>query len=235
MPPKKVTPRGKSAPAPKAEPASKPKRPRTKKAAPKAAPKRTTATYLRNLHGIPVNFRFSEETSGRRVELRPRGERGDITKVSKDEIEDPIFMMNQDSLFELISSAETRDVLDKQTHNQQKGSPLVDMLRNELGDPIDKVTIEKPFEQQSITVAEIEQTGPTNKMQQGEVIHRGVTPKRAALPGTQDNPGPEIPDSVGPEEAADWLARNAQKEGIEGPAAGLGNLGVSIDPVQRER
>lgn len=208
--------------------------PPAKKTSAKKSRPRSTAKYIRNLHAVPVSLRFSEQTSGRRIELRPRGERGDIQKVNKDELEDTIFMLNQDSLFELLTANQAADTLEKQTWNQQKRSPIVDMLRNELGEPIDSVVMKKSPQEEAITVAHIEQTGATNRLQQGEVIHRGIEVKRAPVPGSQDNPGPQVPDHIDPEHAADWVARNAEQQGIEGPQAGLGGYSVGgINPVQR--
>jgi hypothetical protein len=137
--------------------------------------------------------------------------RGDCAPVSKDEMEDEKFLGNVGVLLEVIPTAEAKEVIGKQTTNQQTAHPAMDLIRNAKGEVYERgVVIEEDYRDgQGPTVATVSE--------RGEI-------ERFKAPGTVDQPLPEIPTDVPPEEVADWVARHAN---VEGPEAGLAGLRVT--------
>jgi len=173
-----------------------------------------TPKYIRNVRYVPVGVRLG---TGRRINLQPRGMRGDCAPVSKEEMSDEIFLGNVGLVFEVIPAAEAADVISKQTTNQQTAHPALSQLRNSHGDAYEKgVVIEENFDDQGKKVA--------------VVSDRGMI-QRFKAPGTTDQPLPNVPDSVPPEEVADWVAR---QKNVEGPEAGLAGLKVNTDDLHKE-
>lgn len=169
--------------------------------------------FVRNIRYIPVSVRLE---GGRRIELSPRGTRGDSAPVSKEEIDDRLFDANLDLLFELVDEDQVKETRAKQTTNQRV-HPALDQIRNPLGEKYEKgVVVQENFADQGVAVGKIDE--------RGEI-------QRFKAPGSVDNPIPEIPAEVPPEEASDWLARN---KNLEGPEAGLGGLKV-VSEVQSDK
>jgi hypothetical protein len=176
-------------------------------------PRKKAPGYIRNLRYVPCGLRLG---TGRRIDLQPRGQRGDLVPIKEEEREDEIFLGNEGLLFEVISATEAQKVLTKQTHNQQARHPALDAMRNEIGEPYESgVVVEESNEEQGRVVATVSDRG---------MIHR------FKAPGTVDQPLPKIPDSVPPEEQADWVARNVRTP--EGPEAGLAGIKVIKAEVQ---
>lgn len=198
-----------------------------KPAAKKAAPKKRTPTeyWVRNLRNVHVTLHTKLNGDDRRIELAPRGQRNDAVKLRKGEKDE---LTDVGILCEVITAAEAKQIQDKQfTNVQQKQHPALAQIRNEHGDEYSqeqiKISHEKPFEEQGEKVADLKDGNV--------VIDRGVGIRRSLLPGTEGHPLPNIPDSIPPEEQADWLAR---QKNAEGPAAGLGNLRVSVDEPHKQ-
>lgn len=173
-----------------------------------------TQKYIRNVRYVPVGVRLG---TGRRINLQPRGMRGDCAPVSKDEMSDEIFLGNVGLLFEVIPQAEATDVIQKQTTNQVSVHPALNQLRNAKGEEYERgVVVEENFDDQGKKVATV-------------IDDRG-TIERFKAPGTVDQPMPEVPVDVPPEEVADWVARNTK---LEGPEAGLAGLKVNTDDLKK--
>ena len=171
--------------------------------------------YIRNTRYVPVGLRLG---TGRRINLQPRGNRGDCAPISKEEMADEIFLGNLGLVFEVIPAAEATDVISKQTTNQQTAHPALSQLRNAKGEEYKRgVVVEENFEDQGKTVAAISDRGMI---------------QRFKAPGTVDQPLPDIPADVPPAEVADWVARN---KNIEGPEAGLAGLRVNTDELHKEK
>lgn len=176
-------------------------------------PRKSELKYIRNIRHVPVGLRLG---TGRRIELRPRGERGDCVPVQPEEMQDEIFLGNVSLLFEVIPVAEAKTVISKQTTNQQSVHPALAVMRNALGEEYTKgVVMEESNEDQGKVVAAVSERGMITRM---------------PAHGTVDNPISQIPSDVPPEEAADWMAR---QKNVEGPAAGLGQQRVVKAPVQK--
>lgn len=198
------------------------KKPATKRATKTTATKKPSSVkkYVRNTRYTPVSCRVSAD---RRIELRPRGMRGDMAQLSKVEFSDVRIQANLGLIFEALTQVEAQKVWDDQLTNQQAHHPAMETLRNDKGEKFDNQNIvvkEELFNDQGVVVAEL----TDGQM----VIDRGMGIKRFDGMGTQDNPIP-VPADVDPGEQADWIAR--QK--TEGPSAGLGNMEVKIESPQK--
>lgn len=193
---------------------------------PRAKPSKKNL-WIRNLHYVPARITF-ENSTGRRVELTPRGQRGDSAPLQESEELDDRFILNEGLLFEVITAEEASQVVGKQTTNQQARHPSFQSIRNELGEEYadEEIKITKPFEQQSYAVAELEN---------GEVaIDRGVGIRRAKVPGSTDHELPAIPMSIDAHEQSEYLAEQRaehQRRALQAQSAeDLLPGGVSIDP-----
>lgn len=179
----------------------------------KSAPRRTKQKHYRNLRYTPVSIRLKE--LDRKIALQPRGQRGDIAPLKSGETSDPDFIANKDILFEVITDEEAKQIVEKQTTNQQAKAvhPALREMRNERGeeyaDGALKVEIE---EDRSKVVAYTEEVaeGVGNV-----VVDRGIGIRRAPVPGSVDRPSEPIPDSIGPEEQAEYRLKQTEEEGGE--------------------
>jgi hypothetical protein len=163
--------------------------------------------FMRNVRHVPVSLRLS---SGRRIDLRPRGQRGDCVPVNAEEMNDEIFLGNLDVLFEVIPASEAKDVISKQTTNQRRLHPALSGIRNERGEEYTRgVVMQSSEEAQGTYVASVDERGSI---------------QRFVAPGTVEQPLPEPPSDVPPEEVTDWVAR---QKNVEGPEAGLAGMKVT--------
>lgn len=236
MPPKKVSPRGKGASAPKKSPTpSSPQGKKTKKTASKKKPSTSGTRYVRSLYGSDARITLD---NGLVLNLKPRGQVGDLAPVDADDRADQKYALNKNLLFEEVSAAEAKQILEKQATNAQAPrNTTFDLLQNERGESYaqDAPVIEEPFENQGTVVANVEDTGSGRFSEKNTELTRppGAAPEQASPPGSVGNPGPQIPSDVPPEQHADWLARNS---GGEDAAADQlrGSLKSSVAPVQKD-
>lgn len=128
---------------------------------------RSTQKYIRNLYGTPLGLRLSD---GTRIELRPRGQRGDLVPVSKDQEKDGRLLLNIGVTVEVISEAEAIKVVEGQTTNQQAYHPALQILRSELGDEYAQqdVRVEADPQTQGDTVAYLEDGQIVTQYTQGK-------------------------------------------------------------------
>ncbi len=202
----------------------------------RAAPQSRCVRNLRNVH-------VSLKAQGRRIELAPRGQRKDVAPLEKGDQADEAFMADKGVLFEIITKGAADKIAEKQATNQQeKRHPALDVLRTAEGEKYsdDAVKLEERHDQQGKVVANL-----SEEPNRGKRFDWGVDIRRADLPGTQDRPLPDMPDSVAPEDQgqyrldqaaeADALAdEQARNKNVEGPAAGLGGIRqVTKGEVQR--
>lgn len=176
-------------------------------------PAKKTPKYIRNIRAVQVGVRLG---TGRRIDLKPRGQRGDCAPVTEEEMTDEIFLGNVHLLFEVIPAAEAEQVIAKQTTNQQMIHPALAVMRNELGEE---------YKNGVVVVEESEQERPVV----AAVNDRGMI-TRFKAPGSVDKPLPNIPNDIAPEQVTDWVAR---QKNVEGPEAGLAGLKVTKTPVQK--
>ena len=172
-----------------------------------------SSKYIRNIRAVQVGLRLG---SGRRIDLQPRGMRGDCAPVDADEMNDEIFLANVELLFEVIPTAEAKQVISKQTTNQQSIHPALHAMRNEKGEEYTKgVVVVEQSENERPVVAAVNDRGMITR-------YKGI--------GTTDNPIPEVPADIPPEQMADWVAR---QKTVEGPEAGLAGMKVTKGQVEK--
>lgn len=181
----------------------------------KAAPKpRTTKKFVRNLTRSQVAFRIGGR-EGRRVDLNPRGNRADLAPVTKDELQE---LNDVGVLYEVITEAEAKEIIGKQTTNQSMYHPALATLRNEYGDKYERAVVVQ--EQDGVAVASLEEDGRGMKINRYE----GIV--------TQNVRGPEQLAVAGSMLHAEQVDAVARSKAAEGPQAG-GVTGVTLGPVQR--
>jgi DNA-binding transcriptional MerR regulator len=184
----------------------------TKKAAPKRKPRQER--YIRNLRNVHVSLKGID----RRLELAPRGQRNDAVQLKKGEEGE---LTDVGVLCEVITATEAEKIRDKQlTNYQQQTHPAFATIRNEHGEEYspDSIKVEQEYHH--------DRGEKVADLKDGQVqIDRGVGIRRSLAPGTEDRALPQIPESVPPEEQADWLARNSTQ--------GLGDVRVSVDETQK--
>ena len=206
MPAKKVTPKGTAA-----KPAGSGATTTKKAATPRkpAASKSTTGKkHIRNIRGVDVRLTFE---SGRRVQLSPRGQRGDLTAVSKEELEDPIFLNNLGILYEVITEKDAIEIRNKQFTNASGRNPRPeDLLTNEKGESISSTTVTQSFENQGKVIATLQTNEGGIHEQQSIDVVRGNNPARAAVPGSVD--GSQPASEFGPALSIDVLPPISERE-----------------------
>jgi hypothetical protein len=186
--------------------------------------------YIRNLRHVDVGFRLeSQEGQGKkRTDLKPRGQRGDLKKISNKDLNDS-GLLNQVEigLVEIITEHEAREVISKQSTNAARAPhPAMAGLRNELDQPYAEgaLKVEASFEDQGVVVAHLNPQGGGA----GELPNRGRggIDWEAARGGVQQNaPVGGNPSIISDGFAADAIAR---RKDLEGPAAGLGGVKVTL-------
>lgn len=196
MPPKKLTPNGKAAePAgTKATPARKKPVAKAKPAASKSTP---TRKFIRNTRGVDVRVTFD---SGRRIELSSRGTRGDMAAISKEELDDGIFLDNLGVLYEVISSDEAQDIREKQLTNASSlASPRPeDLLRSEHDKPTEFTGVAKSDAERSITIGRLNEIEGRNNEEKAIEVTRSVQPERVDVPGSSSLDQYGQPVSIAP-------------------------------------
>lgn len=186
---------------------------------------RSTDKYVRNLTRAQVVLRITGDEA-RRAVLNPRGQRGDLHFVTAAEVKQ---LHDTGVLYEIITETEGKEILSKQTTNQQKYHPAISMLRNEFGDKYEKaVTMSTQEEAQGYTVAKVE-VKENRKDVEVERIHT-----KAVMPPTQVT----RPGSVGYE--ATHIGPTGVGEAVHSepspgnPAEELGIKSIVVEPVQKQ-
>lgn len=221
MPAKKVTPRGQAAAPvePNIGPAI-PKRPVAKKTGYTPISDKPGVKYVRNIRGIQCRFTL-QDGKGRRIELAPRGQRGDIDIVNKEDQEDPIYIMNLDLLFEEITPTQAKEIISNQQTNSKRDShPIFDQLTNAQGKKYEQshATIEQSIEAQAITVAKIKEAGDGRNTQGNtEVVRSG--PEMTQVPGSPGHAATDlvnsVPGDIDPTEYHEFLIWKQYKEALD--------------------
>lgn len=125
--------------------------------------------WVRNLLSSPFHLRLQRQNQKdgiRRIELKPRGVRGDMHPLEPGDENDHV-LINSLGFIEIIGNGTAQKVAEGQTHNIQKTNTTLAMITNELGEPIQKLTVETEYNQQGVTVAYIDPTQHA-KLEQGE-------------------------------------------------------------------
>lgn len=234
--PGQLSPRGKGARPPQPRQAATKKTAKKKATARKRSPSKGSNDYIRNRHYVDVRITLSEDNNERRIELKPRGQRGDLARVSKDEQADTKLDW---TLVERLSADDARGIMESQVTNQQAPHAALEALRNAHGQRYEAPPqVSLPFEQQGQVVATTEATAATGRLQQGERMVRapGAAPQQVPVPGSVQNPVP-VPPNIPPEQVADWFARQGiratEADAVQAADALRNSLNVSMNPTQQ--
>ena len=124
--------------------------------------------WIRNCFNGPFNLRLQRQDKKQRIELKPRGLRGDMFPLEPGDEKDHILITNlQQGLIELIGDGTARKVTEGQTHNIQKTNTTLAMIRNENDEPITKLTVEPEYNSQGVVVGYIDPNQQA-KIEKGE-------------------------------------------------------------------
>jgi hypothetical protein len=158
----------------------------------------STQKYVRNLYNSSARIRL---TGGDELLLRPRGQRGDLLPLSKEQEKDSKVLLNLGILIEILSEAEAARVIHAQSTNQQAYHPALQVLRDAYGNEYDQTDIRVEADPQTVgdTVAYVED---------GAIVRAGADlprPARSVGPNvSSDFPGAdkEMPGLLGADDAA---------------------------------
>jgi hypothetical protein len=129
--------------------------------------------WVRNLLTSPFNIRLERQDKKRRIELKPRGVRGDMFPLEPGDENDHNLLAclatpGTPGYVEIIGDGSARKVAEGQTHNIQKTNTTLAMLRNPLGEPIEKLEVTTEYNKQGVTVAYID-PAQQEKLEKGEL------------------------------------------------------------------
>jgi hypothetical protein len=205
-----------------------------------------TPLFIRNLMGTDFGFRLQRQKTGPRTDLKPRGQRGDIVRLEKEDYGDPnLERQIAYGCIEVITLAEARAAIEKQATNQRQAvHPAMAMLRNELGQEYapDAIKVAPEFNSQGVTVAHLDPRQMRGELTDKEVARSGAMERvqPSGIP-VQDRGLGHAQLGGNPAILNDGFARNdtaaaqdalARRRGLEGPAA-AGITSVVVEAPQR--
>lgn len=118
---------------------------------------KTGPVYIRNGYPSKQSIRLErQEGEHKKIQLEPRGRRGDLFPLQEGDIEDPAIRDGiRKGLIELVGSGDAQDIISKQTENLQTQHVPLTTILNEQGKPYsaDSVRIEAEFGRQGVVVA----------------------------------------------------------------------------------
>jgi hypothetical protein len=195
--------------------------------------------YARNLRNVEVGFRLARQDKGKkRFDLKPRGQRGDLVKLLPEDLEDDT-LLNQVNygVIEIITAAEAKAALEKQSTNAQQAiHPAMALLRNELGQPYapENIRTEAEFNSQGITVAQLKPVGGEFGEIEFDRANRGSFNRNQPVNNTAPGGTPAIiSDGFARNDSAAQADAVARRKDLQGPEAGLGGVSVVVEPTQR--
>src|ERR1019366_4867291 len=124
--------------------------------------------WVRNLYTSPFSLRLQRQSDlkTRRIELKPRGVRGDMFPLEPGDENDHILRANEGRV-EVIGDGTAKRVAAGQTHNIQKTNTTLALIRNENDEPIKKLTVETEYNQQGVVVGYVDSSAQA-KLEKGE-------------------------------------------------------------------
>jgi hypothetical protein len=124
--------------------------------------------WIRNLYTSPFSIRLQRQSDmkTRRIELKPRGVRGDMFPLEPGDENDHVLRANIGRI-EIIGDGTAKRVAEGQTTNIQKTNTTLAMITNEVGEPITKLTVETEFNQQGVVVGYVDPNQHA-KLEKGE-------------------------------------------------------------------
>lgn len=206
--------------------------------------------YIRNLRGVDVGFRLTrqQKQGEKRTSLKPRGSRGDLLRLQAEDLRDPELQAQVGyGLVEVIPEGEALEVIKKQYTNAQTQVPAhIAMLRNPLGEEYAPNTVRVASDEEAygIKVADLNPDLMQGKLTDREVKRDGGFVQNAQHTPTGGNPAIVSDGFMAPtqtdssqmgnnDERAQQVDALARSKQFEGPGAGLGEVVVKVEPVQR--
>lgn len=194
--------------------------------------------FARNLRNVDLGFRLTrQDDKKKRTNLKARGRRGDLVKLTSEDLTDQAMLDQVNAgLIEVITKNEAQNIVSKQSTNHKEAvHPAMAMLRNELGQEYapGALRVEAEYNNQGITVATVEGVNEGASRQQ---INSGGIQRSTGEAQVGGNPHiisdgfAEAPSGQEADYSRDQIAR---QNNIEGPGAGLGDITVTVDPVQK--
>jgi hypothetical protein len=110
-----------------------------------------------------------------------------MTAISKDELDDPIFLNNLGSLYEVISAADAQEIREKQMTNASTLSQPrpEDILTDQLGNAGNFTGLDQSNTEKSITIGHLNEVeGRPNEQKATEITRSSVGPRVAVVPGS---------------------------------------------------
>jgi hypothetical protein len=214
--------------------------------------------YMRNLRGVEIAFRLSRQESGRkRTTLKPRGQRGDMQKLEKEDLNDAELRTQVAyQLVEIIPEGEAMAAIEKQAINAQQPGyrPIESMLVNAKGETMVREGHEVvqadaiPFEQQGTVVARLSPQQNSDSTGDVPTRGRGIDWQQARQGLVQSTPVEKgigtpgiISDGFAVSDndqraamARDAVARQHLGEEVSGPsAAGMRGMKVTVEEPRK--
>lgn len=189
--------------------------------------------WVRNCYGAPFSLRLQRQDKKQRIELKPRGLRGDMFPLEPGDEHDHILISNL-GFVEVIGDGAAKKIAAGQTHNIQKTNTTLAMITNEVGDPINKLTVETEYNKQGVVVGYIDPNArpkdafggikrPGETIQPEQVSHfvpTGGNPAIISQGYLTDNAKAAVADKL------------ARLKGVQGRPEEVLGLTVSVDPVR---
>lgn len=148
--------------------------------------------YLRNLHGTEARVTLA---SGRRIDLKPRGQRGDMTQVSPEEQKDQGLRDNYGLIYEPLTEATAVEILAKQDTNRKQPHTALASITNELGQPMKEVVVDNP-EDRAIVAGTLTPQDGKNLPLSTEAVSRDIGPEQIPVPGSVGAPTEVMPEEA---------------------------------------
>jgi hypothetical protein len=208
--------------------------------------------YVRNLTNVPFSVRLDRQTESRRIELKARGNPGDMHPLQDDDRRDPVLLRNINiGAVEIIPAGEANEIMGKQTYHMGPRQHIpTSILRNAKGEAYADGAVKTEIEwgQKGITVATLDPGQMQGQISDTDVKRSGGGVTRVQ-PGQPQVVSEFIPTGGHPAtvtgvpqgqlagttnaqaKIADDLAR---RRGLSGPGAGLGGLTVTVGPTVKE-
>lgn len=180
-----------------------------------------------------------DKDKSRRIELKPRGARGDIFPLEEGDEKDPDLRSSlRDGYVELLGQTAAEEIVAQQTQNIQRVHAPLAMLTNEKGERPEggfKVDMQTEFNKQGIVVGVIDQSTQGQKHGLGQ-LHRPEQVQRFFPTG--GNPaivssGFEPHTALSEDAKASIADDLARRKGVQGRPEDVLSLGISVDPVVR--
>lgn len=124
--------------------------------------------WIRNLYSSPFSIRLQRQSDmkTRRIELKPRGVRGDMFPLEPGDENDHVLRANIGRI-EIIGDGAAKRITEGQTTHIQKTNTTLAMITNEVGEPITKLMVETEFNQQGVVVGYVDPNQHA-KLEKGE-------------------------------------------------------------------